>query len=131
MGRKIKNEEDYDVTQMMGWLMPWKEKTRDDRSIDDWQETLSIVMMEKLLDLWLSPESRERIKKMMAYYQPLDRAAMAYALLVFAMTGHKMVFKSAVATEHFRLACGLLLQDMPELMFLGHLQGLIKTYVNG
>lgn len=127
MDEKIETVEDYEVSQMMEWLMPWKEKTRDDRSIDDWQDTLTTIMMRKLLELWLSPESSERIKKMMSFYHPLDRAAMAYALLIFAMTGHKMELKSAVATEHFRLACDLILQDMPELKFLNHLKYLIHN----
>ena len=78
--------------------------------------------------LWITPENRERIEKMLENYHPLDRSAMAYALLVYVMTGTKMTFKSAVANQHYKTICKMLKEDMPELMFAGHMKYMIRKY---
>ena len=84
--------------------------------------------MVKLLELWLTQDSREQVEKMLEYYHPLDRAAMAYALVVYVMTGTKMTFKSAVANQHYKIICKMLKENMPELMFAGHMKYMIHRY---
>ena len=120
--------EEQQISKMLEWLMPWVEKTNNEQTIGYWQDTLPTRMMMKLLELWLTPASREQVEKMLQYYHPLDRAAMAYALLVYVMTGTKMTFKSVVATQHFKTACQMLKADMPELMFAGHMKYMMKKY---
>ena len=85
-------------------------------------------MMVKLLELWMTQDSRERVEKMLEYYHPLDRAAMAYGLVVYVMTGTKMTFKSAVANQHYKTICKMLKEDMPQLMFAGHMKYMIRRY---
>jgi hypothetical protein len=85
-------------------------------------------MMVKLLELWMTQDSRERVEKMLEYYHPLDRAAMAYALVVYVMTGTKMTFKSAVANQHYKTICKMLKEDMPQLMFAGHMKYMVRRY---
>ena len=121
-------DEEYQISKMLEWLMPWVEKTDGEQTIGYWQDTLSTKMMVKLLELWLTPASREQVEKILQFYHPLDRAAMAYALVVYVMTGTKMTFKSAVATQHFKTACQMLKADMPELMFAGHMKYMIRKY---
>ena len=121
-------DEEYQISKMLEWLMPWVEKTDGEQTIGYWQDTLPTKMMVKLLELWLTPASREQVEKILQFYHPLDRAAMAYALVVYVMTGTKMTFKSAVATQHFKTACQMLKADMPELMFAGHMKYMIRRY---
>ncbi len=85
----------------------------------------------KLLELWLTQESRERVEKTLEFYHPLDRAAMAYALVVYVMTGTKMTFKAAVAKQHYKSICKMLKEDMPQLMFAGHMMYMIRRYGKG
>lgn len=127
---KINNEE-FMVSQMLQWLMPWMEKTDDETTIGQWQDTLPTIMMRKLLELWLTEESRKRVGSMLEYYHPLDRAAMAYALVVYVMTGRKMTFKSTLATHHYKIICKLLKEDMPTLTFAGHMKYMIRRYGKG
>ena len=119
---------EYEVSKVLQYLAPWKEKTNDEESIGSWETTMATRMMVKLLELWLTEESRERIEQMLEYYHPLDRAAMAYALVVYVMTGTKMTFKSAVATQHYKSFCKMLKEDMPQLMFAGHMKYMIYRY---
>ena len=85
-------------------------------------------MMVKLLELWLTQESRDKVAKMLENYHPLDRAAMAYALVDYVMTGTKMTFKSAVANQHYKKFCKMLKEDMPTLMFAGHMKYMMRKY---
>ena len=117
-----------DLSQLLQYLAPWKEKTDGAESAGSWEMTLATRMMMKLLELWMTQGSRRRIEKMLEYYHPLDRAAMAYALLVFVMTGKRMVFRSGVANQHFRIACEMLMDDMPELMFAEHMKYMLNRY---
>ena len=119
---------DDDLGKVMQYLAPWKEKTNDEESIGSWETTMATRMMLKLLELWLTEESRERIEQMLEYYHPLDRAAMAYGLVVYVMTGTKMTFKSAVANQHYKTICKMLKEDMPQLMFAGHMKYMIRRY---
>ena len=112
--------EAYQMTQMLHHLAPWIEKTDGEEVFGDWMQTL--------LGLWLTEESRHRLQKMLDFYHPVDRAAMAYALVVYVMTGTKMTFKSAVAKHHYKLACQMLKDDMPTLMFAGHMRYMIRRY---
>ena len=117
---KSSNEENAELT--------WLEKTDGEEPIGSWETSLASKMMVKLLELWLTPESREKVEEILGYYHPLDRAAMAYALVVYMMTGTKMKFKSAVAIQHYKICCQFLKRDMPELMFAGHMKYMIRRY---
>ena len=125
---KSGNEENSELSNLLQYLAPWMEKTHGVESIGSWEITMASKMMVKLLDLWLTPESREQVEKMLDFYHPLDRAAMAYALVVYMMTGTKMKFKSAVAIQHYKIMRQMLIRDMPELMFAGHMKYMIYRY---
>ena len=119
---------EYEVSKVLQYLAPWKEKTNDEESIGSWETTMATRMMVKLLELWLTEDSRKRVEQMLEYYHPLDRAAMAYGLVVYVMTGTKMTFKSAVANQHYKTICKMLKEDMPQLMFAGHMKYMIRRY---
>ena len=132
---RCSNVENSEISKVLQYLAPWIEKTMvstnrpdDVESVGAWETTLATKMMVKLLELWLTQESRERVEKMLEYYHPLDRAAMAYALVVYVMTGTKMTFKSAVATQHYKIMCQLLKKDMPQLMFANHMKYMVRRY---
>ena len=122
------NVQDVQVSLTLQYLAPWVEKTDGLESIGAWENNLATKMMVKLLELWITPESREEVEKVLEYYHPLDRAAMAYALVVYVMTGHKMTFKSAVASQHYKGLCKKLKENMPELMFAGHMRYMLYKY---
>jgi len=124
----VNGEKPSEISQMLLYLAPWIEKTDGEESMGSWETTMATKMMVKLLELWLTQESREKVAKMLEYYHPLDRAAMAYALVVYVMTGTKMSFKSAVATRHFKTICQMLKEDMPTLMFANHMKYMIRRY---
>ena len=125
---KSSNEENAELTNGLQYLAPWLEKTDGEEPIGSWETSLASKMMVKLLELWLTPESREIVEEILGYYHPLDRAAMAYALVVYMMTGTKMKFKSAVASQHYKICCQMLKEDMPELMFAGHMKYMVRRY---
>ena len=125
---RCSNAENSEISKVLQYLAPWIEKTDDEESVGAWETTLATKMMVKLLELWLTQESRARVEKMLEYYHPLDRAAMAYALVVYVMTGTKMTFKSAVATQHYKIMCQLLKKDMPQLMFANHMKYMVRRY---
>ena len=122
------NLENSEISQVLQYLAPWIEKTNGEESIGSWETTMATKMMMKLLELWLTEESRERIEKVLGFYHPLDRAAMAYALVVYVMTGKKMEFKSTVAQQHYKTICKMLKEDMPQLMFAGHMKYMLRRY---
>ena len=124
------NEENSEISKVLQYLAPWIEKTDGEESVGSWETTMATKMMVKLLELWLTQESREKVAKMLEYYHPLDRAAMAYALVVYVMTGTKMTFKSAMATQHFKTISQsqMLKADMPMLMFAGHMKYMMRRY---
>ena len=124
----VSNEQTSEVSLVLQHLAPWIEKTDGEESVGSWETTLATKMMVKLLELWLTQESREKVAKILEYYHPLDRAAMAYALVVYVMTGTKMTFKSAMATQHFKTICQMLKEDMPTLMFANHMKYMISKY---
>jgi len=117
-----------EISKVLECLAPWIEKTDGEESIGSWETTMATKMMVKLLELWMTQASRERVEKMLEYYHPLDRAAMAYALVVYVMTGTKMTFKSAMATQHFKTISQKLKADMPTLMFAGHMKYMMRRY---
>ena len=125
---QVINEQPSEISQMLQYLAPWIEKTNGVESMSDWETTLASKMIEKLLELWLTQESRMKVAKMLEVYHPLDRAAMAYALVVYVMTGTKMKFKSAVANQGYKVACRMFKDDMPTLMFAGHMRYMIRRY---
>jgi hypothetical protein len=122
---EIQNNE---ISQMLQHLAPWIEKTDGEESVGAWETTMATKMMMKLLELWMTQDSRERVEKMLEYYHPLDRAAMAYGLVVYVMTGTKMTFKSAMANQHYKIICKMLKEDMPQLMFAGHMKYMVRRY---
>ena len=125
---RCSNEENNEISNVLQYLAPWVEKTDGEESIGSWETTLATKMMVKLLELWLTQDSRERVEKMLEYYHPLDRSAMSYALVVYMMTGTKMTFKSAMANQHYKTICQMLKEDMPQLMFAGHMKYMINKY---
>ena len=126
--QEAENSQNSELSKVLQYLAPWIEKTDGEESVGSWETTLATKMMVKLLELWLTQESREKVAKMLEYYHPLDRAAMAYALVVYVMTGTKMTFKSAVANQHFKVISKMLKEDMPTLMFAGHMKYMIRRY---
>ena len=125
---KSSNEENAELTNVLQYLAPWLEKTDGEEPIGSWETSLASKMMVKLLELWMTQDSRARVEKLLGFYHPLDRAAMAYALVVYVMTGTKMKFKSAVAIQHYKIMRQMLIRDMPELMFAGHMKYMIRKY---
>ena len=122
------NVENNEISLTLQHLAPWLEKTDGEESVGSWETTMATKMIVKLLELWLTPESREEVEKVLEYYHPVDRAAMAYALVVYVMTGHKMEFKSAVAAAHYKMFCQMLKEDMPQLMFANHMKYMVRRY---
>ena len=129
--QEAENNQNSELGKVLQYLAPWIEKTNGEESIGSWETTLATKMMVKLLELWMTQDSRERVEKMLEYYHPLDRAAMAYGLVVYVMTGTKMTFKSAVANQHYKTICKMLKEDMPQLMFAGHMKYMIRKYGKG
>ncbi len=115
---------------IMQYLAPWIEKTNGEESIGSWETTMATKMMVKLLGLWMTQNSRKRVGKILEYYHPLDRSAMAYALVVYVMTGKSMTFKSAMANQHYKTICQKLKEDMPQLFFADHMKYMISKYGN-
>ena len=126
--QEAENNQNSELGKVLQYLAPWIEKTNGEESIGSWETTLATKMMVKLLELWMTQDSRERVEKMLEYYHPLDRAAMAYGLVVYVMTGTKMTFKSAVANQHYKTICKVLKEDMPQLMFAGHMKYMLRRY---
>ena len=126
--QEAENSQNSELSKVLQYLAPWIEKTDGEESVGSWETTMATKMMVKLLELWLTQESREKVAKMLEYYHPLDRAAMAYALVVYVMTGTKMTFKSAVANQHFKTISQMLKEDMPTLMFAGHMKYMLRRY---
>ena len=122
------NVQDVQISLTLQYLAPWVEKTDGLESVGAWENNLATKMMVKLLELWITPKSREEVKKVLEYYHPLDRAAMSYALVVYMLTGAKMTFKSAVATQHYKRFCKMLKEDMPQLMFANHMKYMVRRY---
>ena len=129
--QEMEQNDEFQVSKVLQYLAPWSEKTNGAEQIGSWETTLATKMMMKLLELWLTQKSRERVEKTLEYYHPLDRAAMAYALVVYVMTGKTMTFKAAVATQHYKSICKMLKEDMPQLMFAGHMKYMIRRYGKG
>ena len=126
--QEAENNQNSELGKVLQYLAPWIEKTNGEESIGSWETTLATKMMVKLLELWMTQDSRERVEKMLEYYHPLDRSAMAYALVVYVMTGKKMTFKSAMANQHYKTICKMLKEDMPQLMFAGHMKYMVRRY---
>ena len=126
--QEAENNQNSELGKVLQYLAPWIEKTNGEESIGSWETTLATKMMVKLLELWMTQDSRERVEKMLEYYHPLDRSAMAYALVVYVMTGTKMTFKSAMANQHYKTICKMLKEDMPQLMFANHMKYMVRRY---
>ena len=126
--QEAEKNQNSELSKVLQYLAPWIEKTDGVESVGSWETTMATKMMVKLLELWLTQESRERVEKMLGYYHPLDRSALAYALVVFMMTGKTMTFKSVLANQHYKTICKLLMEDMPELMFAEHMKELLREH---
>ena len=125
---KMEQIENEEVSQILKHLAPWLEKTYGEESLGSWETSMASKLMMKLLELWLTQENRDKVERMLEFYHPLDRAAMAYALIVYVMTGTKMTFKSAMAKQHFKIICQMMKEDMPELIFAGHMRYMLRRY---
>ena len=125
---RVNDNQTSEVSLVLQHLAPWIEKTDGEEAVGSWETTLATKMMVKLLELWMTEDSRQQVEKILEFYHPLDRAAMAYALVVYMMTGTKMTFKSAVATQHYKKVCQMLKEDMPTLMFAGHMKYMMRKY---
>ena len=125
---RVNDNQTSEVSLVLQHLAPWIEKTDGEEAVGSWETTLATKMMMKLLELWMTEDSRQQVEKILEFYHPLDRAAMAYALVVYMMTGTKMTFKSAMATQHFKTICQMLKGDMPTLMFANHMKYMIRRY---
>ena len=55
-----------EISKMLQCLAPWIEKTNGEESVGSWETTMATKMMVKLLELWLTQESREKVAKMLA-----------------------------------------------------------------
>ena len=121
-------DSEFEISMMLQYLAPWADKTDEENTLGNWEEKLPTRMMLKLLELWMTEESRQQVERVLEFYHPLDRAAMAYALVVYVMTGTKMTFKSAMATQHYKKFCQMLKEDMPTLMFAGHMKYMMRKY---
>ena len=95
---------EYEVSKVLQYLAPWKEKTNDEESIGSWETTMATRMMLKLLELWLTED------------------------VVYVMTGTKMMLKNGAANQHYRTICKMLREDMPQLMFANHMKYMMRTY---
>lgn len=126
--QEVENNQDSELSKVLQYLAPWIEKTNGEESVGSWETTLATKMMMKLLELWMTQDSREHVEKILEYYHPLDRSAMAYALVVYVMTGTKMTFKSAMASQHYKTICQMLKDDMPQLIFAGHMKYMVRKY---
>lgn len=120
--------DDHQLSKVLQYLAPWMEKTNGVESVGSWETSLATKMMVKLLELWMTQDSRARVEKMLEQYHPVDRAAMAYALVVYVMTGRKMIFKSAAANQHYMTLRKQLKEDMPQLTFAGHMMFMMSQY---
>ena len=125
---RVSDEQTSELSLVLQHLAPWLEKTNGEESMGSWETTMATKLIVKLLELWMTEESRQQVEKILEFYHPLDRSAMAYALVVYVMTGTKMTFKSAMATQHFKKACKMLKDDMPQLMFAGHVKYMMRRY---
>ena len=125
---KVEQIENEEISQILKHLAPWLEKTDGEESLGNWETSMASKLMIKLLGLWLTQENRDKVERMLEFYHPLDRAAMAYALIVFVMTGTKMTFKSAMAKQQFKTICQMMKEDMPELIFAGHRRYMLRRY---
>ena len=125
---RVNDNQTSEVSLVLQHLAPWIEKTDGEEAVGSWETTLATKMMVKLLELWMTEDSRQQVEKILEFYHPLDRVAMAYALVVYIMTGTKMTFKSAVATQHYKKVCQMLKEDMPTLMFAGHMKYMMRKY---
>ena len=125
---RVNDNQTSEVSLVLQHLAPWIEKTDGEEAVGSWETTLATKMMVKLLELWMTEDSHQQVEKILEFYHPLDRAAMAYALVVYMMTGTKMTFKSAVATQHYKKVCQMLKEDMPTLMFAGHMKYMMRRY---
>ena len=125
---RVSDEQTSELSLVLQHLAPWLEKTNGEESMGSWETTMATKLIVKLLELWMTEESRQQVEKILEFYHPLDRSAMAYALVVYMMTGTKMTFKSAVATQHYKKVCQMLKEDMPTLMFAGHMKYMMRRY---
>ena len=65
---KSSNEETAELTNVLQYLAPWLEKTDGEEPIGSWETSLASKMMVKLLELWLTQESREKVEEILGYY---------------------------------------------------------------
>ncbi len=116
------------IAQIVEWLCPWYDKTNGIGCINYWQKNIPVQMMTNLLCMWLTPQGKLKVLRVLRTYHPLDRAALAYALLIYVMTGTKLKPKSELPQRHIQELYDQVMNDMGELLFAEHLQFLLNKY---
>ena len=64
---RCSNVENYEISKVLQYLAPWIEKTDGEESVGSWETTLATKMMMKLLELWMTQDSREHVEKILEY----------------------------------------------------------------
>jgi len=120
--------EEEELSQTLRWLMPWKEKTDGVQLIGLWEDRLSVTMMLKLVELWLSEPNRKFLRRILKFYHPVDQAALCYALMIYLLTGQKMTFRDKGCARHFLVITEAVKSDMHDLFFANHLKYMLRRY---
>ncbi len=116
------------IAQIVEWLCPWYDKTNGIGRINYWQKNIPVQMMTNLLCMWLTPKGKLKVLRVLRTYHPLDRAALAYALLIYVMTGTKLKPKSELPQRHIQELYDQVTNDMGELLFADHLKSMLEKY---
>ncbi len=116
------------IAQIVEWLCPWYDKTNGVGRINYWQKNIPVQMMTNLLCMWLTPKGKLKVLRVLRTYHPLDRAALAYALLIYVMTGTKLKPKSELPQRHIQELYNQVTNDMGELLFADHLKSMLEKY---
>ena len=56
--QEAENNQNSELGKVLQYLAPWIEKTNGEESIGSWETTLATKMMVKLLELWMTQDSR-------------------------------------------------------------------------
>ena len=94
-------EEEYNLVQVVRWLMPWYKKTDGAERIGDWELSLPLTMMKNLLRLWLTEDGMIKVEKLLHVYHP---------------------------KQQFRVLCSVLKENMTELTFSNHMKYMLRKY---
>ena len=85
-------------------------------------------VMKDFLFNWLKPESQNRVKRMLRYYDEYEQARLMYALLSYLIFGKKTKFIREVQSWHFDLICEKIEEDAIHLPSHTLMVKLMKRY---